>query len=85
MGWDDADGGGYEDIDAETFVAWGADSLKYDNCYSTSPDVMVDYYSEETGSPDRFVAMAEALNATEGGAVVYEICQWGCGTDLGIW
>ncbi|KAM7210946.1 glycoside hydrolase [Rhypophila decipiens] len=75
---------GYEAIDAQTFAAWGADSLKYDNCYSTSKTNMVDYNSAETGSPRRFVNMFSALNSTSRD-IIYQVCQWGCGQDLGQW
>ncbi|KAM7205928.1 glycoside hydrolase [Rhypophila sp. PSN 637] len=75
---------GYEAIDAQSFAAWGADSLKYDNCYSTSKTNMVDYNSAETGSPRRFVNMSSALNSTSRD-IIYQVCQWGCGQDLGQW
>lgn len=45
---------------------------------------MVDYVSEEAISPDRFVTMAEAMNTTDRD-MVYQVCQWGTGTDLGVW
>lgn len=75
---------GYEEIDAATFAAWGADALKYDNCYATARDVMVDYDSAEAGAPTHFEAMAAALNDTQRD-VMYQVCQWGTGTDLGKW
>ena len=75
---------GYEPIDAQSFAAWGADSLKYDNCYSTSKTNMVDYSSAEAGSPKRFVAMASALNSTSRD-IIYQVCQWGTGQDLAQW
>ncbi|KXH32010.1 alpha-galactosidase [Colletotrichum nymphaeae SA-01] len=74
----------HELTDAKSFADWGADSLKYDNCYAVEPTVMVDYVSEEAVSPDRFVAMADALNTTDRD-ILYQVCQWGTGTDLGIW
>lgn len=58
--------------------------IRYDNCYAVEPTVMVDYVSEEAVSPDRFVAMADALNTTDRD-ILYQVCQWGTGTDLGIW
>jgi alpha-galactosidase len=75
---------GHEQIDAATYASWGGDSLKYDNCYSTSPTQMVDYDSAEAGSPTRFRNMAAALNQTSRD-IVYQICQWGVGTNLGVW
>ncbi|KAI8208420.1 Alpha-galactosidase D [Colletotrichum sp. SAR 10_76] len=74
----------HEFTDAKSFAAWGADILKYDNCYPIDPTVMVDYVSEEAISPDRFVTMAEAMNTTDRD-MVYQVCQWGTGTDLGVW
>lgn len=34
---------GFETEDAETFTQWGADYLKYDNCYSVSTTDFVDF------------------------------------------
>ncbi|KAH0585891.1 hypothetical protein H2248_007172 [Termitomyces sp. 'cryptogamus'] len=34
---------GFETSDAETFASWGADYLKYDNCYAVSPTDFVDF------------------------------------------
>ncbi|TDZ51551.1 Alpha-galactosidase D [Colletotrichum trifolii] len=73
-----------EGIDAKSFADWGADSLKYDNCYAVGPTVMVDFTHPDAASPDRFVAMAEAINATDRD-MLYQVCQWGAGTDLGTW
>ncbi|GJC84379.1 alpha-galactosidase D [Colletotrichum liriopes] len=74
----------HEFTDAKSFAEWGADSLKYDNCYAVEPDVMVDYVHPEAVSPDRFETMADALNTTDRD-ILYQVCQWGTGTDLGIW
>ncbi|KAK1982726.1 alpha-galactosidase [Colletotrichum cereale] len=74
----------HELTDAKSFAAWGADSLKYDNCYAVEPDIMVDYRHPEAISPDRFEIMAEALNTTDRD-ILYQVCQWGTGYDLGIW
>jgi alpha-galactosidase len=75
---------GHESLDAQTFASWGADSLKYDNCYSTSPTDFVDYSSPESQSPDRYYTMAEALNATSRD-ILFQVCQWGVGYDIGTW
>ncbi|KAJ0158002.1 putative alpha-galactosidase D [Colletotrichum tanaceti] len=74
----------HEETDAKSFAEWGADSLKYDNCYAVSRDVMVDFYHPDAVSPDRFETMANALNKTDRD-ILYQVCQWGTGTDLGIW
>ncbi|CAG8729384.1 31644_t:CDS:10, partial [Racocetra persica] len=59
----------FETIDAETFVEWGVDYLKYDNCHSD-------------GSPEqeRYQRMRDALTlATKGNKtqIYYSICEWG--------
>ncbi|KAJ8080158.1 hypothetical protein PM082_016986 [Marasmius tenuissimus] len=33
----------FEEQDAKTFAQWGADYLKYDNCFATSPTEIVNY------------------------------------------
>ncbi|KAK9826107.1 hypothetical protein WJX81_004261 [Elliptochloris bilobata] len=59
---------GYEKEDAAQFAAWGVDLLKYDNCWTVSPEVMT--------VQARFEAMRDALNAT-GRAMLYCMCEWG--------
>ncbi|KAH8594067.1 alpha-galactosidase precursor [Bisporella sp. PMI_857] len=75
---------GHEVIDSQTFSDWGGDSLKYDNCYAVSPDVMVDNQSEESISPTRFQTMANAIDAVERDFEYY-VCQWGIGYNIGTW
>ncbi|KAL6710295.1 hypothetical protein ACN47E_009241 [Coniothyrium glycines] len=75
---------GYEQIDAESFADWGGDSLKYDNCYSTSDTTMVDSSSAESQSSARFQHMAAELDAVDRD-IQYYVCQWGIGTDVGQW
>ncbi|KAF3006902.1 hypothetical protein E8E13_011148 [Curvularia kusanoi] len=75
---------GYEQLDAESFAEWGGDSLKYDNCYSTSSITMVDSSSAESQSPARFQHMAAELDAVDRD-IQYFVCQWGIGTDTGEW
>lgn len=75
---------GHETTDADTFTGWGADSLKYDNCYANSTDEAADYSNIVTQSPTRFETMASALDDTSRD-IVYQICQWGVGTDIGTW
>ncbi|CCM02216.1 uncharacterized protein FIBRA_04296 [Fibroporia radiculosa] len=61
---------GYETIDAQTYAEWGADYLKYDNCYNEG----------QAGTPklsyDRYANMSFALNAT-GRPILYSMCNWG--------
>ncbi|KAH7082475.1 glycoside hydrolase superfamily [Paraphoma chrysanthemicola] len=75
---------GFEQLDAESFAEWGGDSLKYDNCYSTSKTTMVDSSSAESQSPVRFQHMAAELEAVDRD-IQYYVCQWGIGTDVGRW
>ncbi|GME39535.1 Glycoside hydrolase clan GH-D [Neofusicoccum parvum] len=63
---------GYETEDAQTFAEWGGDALKYDNCWA-NPDPSV-----------RFAKMSEALDAQDR-PILFQICQWGVGEDLGEW
>ncbi|KAI0031218.1 glycoside hydrolase family 27 protein [Vararia minispora EC-137] len=79
---------GFEAQDAQTFVNWGADYLKYDNCYSVSPTDFVDY-SPSFSLTTHYATMRDALKAT-GKAVVFSMCEWGLqdparwpGTDFG--
>lgn len=55
---------GNEELDAQDFIKWGVDYLKYDNC-------------NHNGAPNkpRFQKMRDALNAT-GKPIVYSICNW---------
>lgn len=61
---------GYETTDAEWWASFGADYLKYDNCYneglSGTPKL----------SQDRYAAMSNALNST-GRQITYSLCNWG--------
>ncbi|POS79158.1 alpha-galactosidase [Diaporthe helianthi] len=75
---------GHETTDANSFAAWGADSLKYDNCYANSTTEAADYDDPVTQDPTKFRVMKDALDATSR-AIVYQICQWGVGTDIGTW
>ncbi|KXJ86884.1 alpha-galactosidase [Microdochium bolleyi] len=75
---------GYEAIDAQSFADWGGDTLKYDNCYSTSRTVMVDSSSAESKSPRRFQVMAEELDKV-GRDIQYFLCQWGIGENVPQW
>ncbi|CAN8102667.1 unnamed protein product [Discula destructiva] len=75
---------GYETIDARTFAFWRADFVKYDNCYANSTTAAQDYTGAVSTSPARFQVMANALNETSQ-PMLYEVCQWGVGTDIGTW
>lgn len=60
----------YEEIDAQTFASYGADYLKYDNCYSMGRA------GSAQSTFQRYDKMAKALNST-GRPVVYSLCNWG--------
>ncbi|KAL4889908.1 putative alpha-galactosidase D [Aspergillus ambiguus] len=68
---------GYEEQDAKTFAAWGADSLKYDNCYSDAatgyPNVE---YAPSTSPKPRFSTMAAALQQLSR-PMLFQVCEWG--------
>lgn len=45
---------------------------------------MVDYYYHEADPSTRFRAMSDALDDVAR-PIVYQICQWGVGQNLGSW
>jgi alpha-galactosidase len=56
---------GMEDLDAAKYAEWGADYLKYDNCY------------QDHGAPQvRYPPMAKALQ-NSGRDILYSLCEWG--------
>ncbi|KAF9448720.1 carbohydrate-binding module family 35 protein [Macrolepiota fuliginosa MF-IS2] len=66
---------GFETSDANSFASWGADYLKYDNCYAVSTTDFVDFnppFQTET----HYTTMRDALLAT-GRPIVFSICEWG--------
>ncbi|KAL4735441.1 alpha-galactosidase D [Aspergillus similis] len=67
----------YEDIDARTFAEWGADSLKYDNCYSDAannyPNVN---YAPSTSPRPRFANMSRYIEAQDRD-ILFQVCEWG--------
>ncbi|KAL0069174.1 hypothetical protein AAF712_003862 [Marasmius tenuissimus] len=73
----------FEEQDAKTFAQWGADYLKYDNCFATSPTEIVNYNPPFDVKP-RFVRMRDALNAT-GRPIVYAACNWGIQDPARTW
>ncbi|TLS27350.1 hypothetical protein PpBr36_05103 [Pyricularia pennisetigena] len=75
---------GFEEIDSKSFAEWGGDTLKYDNCYSTSKTVMVDSDSAEAKSPERFLKMGRLLKES-GRQIDYFLCQWGIGENVPEW
>ncbi|CAG8797673.1 7020_t:CDS:10, partial [Dentiscutata erythropus] len=62
----------HEEIDAKTFVEWGVDYLKYDNCFSQ-------------GRPEqeRYQALKNATKGTNK-TIFYSICEWGQ-SDPWLW
>ncbi|KAF4628248.1 hypothetical protein G7Y89_g9903 [Cudoniella acicularis] len=67
----------HEDTDAQTFQSWGADLLKYDNCYSDAALGYPDTSYTPTISPKgHYVTMSSAIsNLTR--PMVIQICDWG--------
>jgi alpha-galactosidase len=65
----------HEADDAKTFASWGADYLKYDNCFAVSPTDFVNYNPPFSLQP-HYTAMRDALLATNR-PILYSICEWG--------
>jgi len=65
----------YERQDAKTFAAWGADYLKYDNCFADGPNTGVSY-NPSYNLTVHFTAMRDALAAT-GRPILFSVCEWG--------
>jgi len=65
---------GHEVKDAEMYVQWQIDYLKYDNCYATGMG---------GGLQQRYKTMRDALNATatkhNSKPIFYSLCEWGVG------
>ncbi|KAK7462459.1 hypothetical protein VKT23_008058 [Stygiomarasmius scandens] len=66
---------GHETDDAASFASWGADYLKYDNCYAVSETDFVDF-NPPIEIKDHMVAMRDALAAT-GRPILFSACEWG--------
>nr|Q0CVX4.2 RecName: Full=Probable alpha-galactosidase D; AltName: Full=Melibiase D; Flags: Precursor [Aspergillus terreus NIH2624] len=67
----------HEEQDAQTFAAWGADSLKYDNCFSEAslgyPNVE---YAPSSPLKPRYEVMSNALQKLDR-PILFQICEWG--------
>ncbi len=59
----------FEDQDAESFVGWDFDLLKYDFCNSPG--------SSEAVAKDAYTRMGDALKKHRKGNFIYYICEWG--------
>lgn len=66
---------GHETADAQTFASWGADYLKYDNCYAVNATDFVDFNPPISLQP-HYATMRDALLAT-GRPILYSACEWG--------
>ncbi|KAF8215018.1 glycoside hydrolase family 27 protein [Mycena galopus ATCC 62051] len=66
---------GHETSDAETFASWGADFLKYDNCYAVNSTDFVDD-NPPISIESHYVTMENALAAT-GRPILFSACEWG--------
>ncbi|HET8929667.1 MAG TPA: hypothetical protein VFN21_03315, partial [Acidimicrobiales bacterium] len=58
---------GHEEIDAQTYAAWGVDLLKYDYCHAPP---------QRAVAIERYGAMSRAL-ASSGRSIVFSVCEWG--------
>ncbi|KAF8827901.1 hypothetical protein HHX47_DHR4000588 [Lentinula edodes] len=66
---------GFEMQDAATFASWGADYLKYDNCYAVSTTDFVDFDPPIEIEP-HYTTMRDALSATDR-PILFSACEWG--------
>ncbi|KAJ7069414.1 glycoside hydrolase family 27 protein [Mycena amicta] len=66
---------GHETSDASTFAGWGADYLKYDNCYAVNSTDFVDFTPPIT-IETHYTTMRDALAAT-GRPILFSACEWG--------
>ncbi|KAJ3843756.1 glycoside hydrolase family 27 protein [Lentinula raphanica] len=66
---------GFETQDAAAFASWGADYLKYDNCYAVSMTDFVDFDPPIEIEP-HYTTMRDALAAT-GRPILFSACEWG--------
>lgn len=68
----------YETIDARTYAQWGVDFLKYDYCYSKSPDEGGNPNASEEYTRKIYQTMADAIKVS-GREMVFSLCSWGEG------
>ncbi|CAK5267849.1 unnamed protein product [Mycena citricolor] len=66
---------GHEAADAATFANWGADYLKYDNCYAVNSTDFVDD-TPPISIEAHYSTMQSGLAAT-GRAINFAACEWG--------
>ncbi|KAL3417193.1 alpha-galactosidase [Phlyctema vagabunda] len=67
----------HEKVDAETFAGWGADLLKYDNCFSdASLNYPVTSYTPSTSPAPNFVTMSDLIES-QNRSILFQICNWG--------
>ncbi|TVY80956.1 putative alpha-galactosidase D [Lachnellula suecica] len=67
----------HEQQDAETFASWGADLLKYDDCFSEAATGYPDTdYSPVVSPAPRYKNMSSAILSTNR-PIVFQICDWG--------
>lgn len=73
----------YELIDAKTYAQWGVDFLKYDYCFSKSPDESGHSNASEEYTRKIYQTMANAIKES-GRPMVFSLCSWGEGKPW-IW
>ncbi|KAF8157995.1 glycoside hydrolase family 27 protein [Crassisporium funariophilum] len=66
---------GHETSDANSWASWGADYLKYDNCYAVNSTDFVDF-NPPISIEAHYVTMRDALAATKR-PIVFSVCEWG--------
>jgi len=70
----------FEKQDAETYAKWGVDYLKYDWCFTSSPDKQMPRKGTQSAKfiKSSYKVMGDELKKT-GKDIVYSICSWGRG------
>ncbi|KAL0566544.1 hypothetical protein V5O48_015467 [Marasmius crinis-equi] len=73
----------HEDADAKLFAQWGADYLKYDNCYAVNETDFVNFNPPIQIKP-HFTKMRDSLAAT-GRPIAFAACEWGVQDPARSW
>ncbi|TID24176.1 carbohydrate-binding module family 35 protein [Venturia nashicola] len=67
----------HEKQDAETFASWGADLLKYDNCFSEASSGFPNTdYAPTVPHLGRYQNMSDAIASTKR-PIIMQLCNWG--------
>ncbi|KAF9262968.1 glycoside hydrolase family 27 protein [Marasmius fiardii PR-910] len=73
----------HEDTDAKLLAQWGADYLKYDNCYAVNETDFVNFDPPIELKP-HYTKMRDSLAAT-GRPILFAACEWGVQDPARTW